>query len=343
MAATSADRTGVLSRRQALRTMFCASAALTLNLRPQPVRAGTFAANDRHLLMLGDFGSGNDHQKEVAAAMRKHVRDHHLQTSGLLLLGDNFYGKMPGGIDCPRWKTGFEDMYPAAEMPGPAWVVMGNHDYHDSELGDLSQLGYAAAHPGTRWTLPARWYRVDFPGPVDPLVTFLFLDSNFPAVSGGLNSKTAKLRHSLTAGQENEQNRWLEEQLAGPRARFTVVAGHHPLYSNGSHGDTKTLVKAWGPLFEEHGVHLYLCGHDHDLQHLELKQKRTSFVLSGGGGAKVRDLEGDHPAPFAKPVHGFSQLQINPDRLVVRHFNDKAVQLHAFEKRPDFSVQLLDR
>ena len=35
---------------------------------------------------------------------------------------------------------------------------------------------------------------------------------------------------------------------AKPRAPFTLVMGHHPLYSNGDHGDTTALVEEWEPL-----------------------------------------------------------------------------------------------
>mgnify|MGYP002146327950 CR=1 FL=1 len=32
-------------------------------------------------------------------------------------------------LKSPRWKTGFEDMYPASVFPGPCPAVLGNHDY----------------------------------------------------------------------------------------------------------------------------------------------------------------------------------------------------------------------
>ncbi|HBB75469.1 MAG TPA: hypothetical protein DC048_13595, partial [Planctomycetaceae bacterium] len=68
--------------------------------------------------------------------------------------------------------------------------------------------------------------------------------------------------------------------LAGPRGRFTMVVGHHPVYSNGKHGDTEYLIRDWAPLLERHKVHVYLAGHDHDLQHLEMAERFTSFVIS---------------------------------------------------------------
>lgn len=328
-----------ISRRGALKTLFCASAALALNLRPHRLSAANFAADDVHLLAIGDFGSGGKEQAAVARAMQKYALDHQVNTQGLLLLGDNFYSKMEGGVQSPRWDAGFESMYPAAAFPGPCWTVLGNHDYHDNAGGEKTQLAYGRRPEGTRWTMPSKWYRFEFPQE-SPVVTFLCLDSNLPSVSGGVNAKTGQPRASLTAEEEAEQLAFLKAELAKPRSTFTVVLAHHPLYSNGAHGDTRSLVKAWDSLLEKHGVHLYLCGHDHDLQHLELAGRRTSFVVSGGGGARIRPLKSDRRIPYGHNVYGFSHLQVGRERIVLRHIDANGTQVHAFTKLADGTVML---
>lgn len=333
-----------LSRRQAIRTLFCASAALALNVRPRLVSAADLGdvRSDKHLLLLGDFGATGttSKQAEVAGAMKSYLSRNKVQTSGLLLLGDNFYGKVDGGVNSSRWKSGYEDMYPASSFPGPSCVVLGNHDYHDNALGDQMQLEYPRLNSQSRWTLPSKWYRRDFPEQ-DPLVTFLFLDSNLPTVSGLFSMKVGRLLHSLTKEEEAAQLAWLKSEFAKPRAPFTVVVGHHPLYSNGAHGDTKALIGSWGHLFQKYAVHAYVCGHDHDLQHLELEGLKTSFVISGGGGAKIRNLKGKRPAKFAKSVHGFTHLQISRERLLFRHIDPQGQQLHAFAKKLNGAVEVL--
>lgn len=132
-----------------------------------------------------------------------------------------------------------------------------------------------------------------------------------------------------------EQQKWLEKELGSQRAALTLVVGHHPLYSNGSHGDTKPLIEAWGGLLEKHGVQAYLCGHDHDLQHLEIDGLKTSFVLSGGGGAKVRAMKSDRKVPYANPVYGFTHLEIREGLMRFRHLGVDGKQLHAFTKAVD--------
>lgn len=326
------------SRRRVLRTVFCSSAMLGLHVkRDAALAVETPASGDQHWLMIGDFGSMEPSQSAVAGGMKAYVQGLGIKPRGLLLLGDNFYKKTDKwSAKSERWKTGFEDMYPNEVFDCPCPAVLGNHDYHDNIGGEQVQLSYAK-QGGTRWHMPAKWYRMD-----TPLITFLCLDTNLRSVSGG-KLKDGTPKNSLTEAEEKEQLAWFKTELAKPRtAPWLVVVGHHPVYSNGSHGDSKELVDSYAPLMQEHGVHLYLCGHDHDLQHLELEGQKTSFILSGGGGARVRELKNkDRKMPYGNAIYGFTHLQANEKRLVIRHFDANRNPVHAFEKRADFSFAVV--
>jgi tartrate-resistant acid phosphatase type 5 len=270
-------------------------------------------------------------QDLVAAAMQRYVQTRSLKTEGIFMLGDNFYGAMKGGVNSPRWQVGFEDMYPASAFPGPCWAMLGNHDYDEENSMKLaSELCYASAHPNTRWTMPAKWYRVDWPTAKDPIVTCFILDSNY-------NNSLAY----LTPKEISKQNAWLKSELEKPRAAWTIAFGHHPLFSNGPHGDSPALIKDWGPLFQKHGVAAYFCGHDHDLQHLEFDGISTSFVVSGGGGAGLTKLSKPERKLYSASVHGFTHLQINREKLIVRHIDPTLAQLHAFRRDLAGRVEIL--
>jgi hypothetical protein len=177
-------------------------------------------------------------------------------------------------------------------------------------------------------------------GGADKLVTFLFIDTNLKSVSGGAaeKDKAKKPRASLTVEEEAAQWEWLKAELAKPRGAFTIVVGHHPVYSNGSHGDTKPLVEKLQPLMNEHGVHAFLCGHDHDLQHLEVESCKTSFWLSGGGGARIRELKNkDRKEPYGQHIYGFSRITVHADKLVLQHVDANGKLLHRLEKGKDHS------
>jgi tartrate-resistant acid phosphatase type 5 len=340
-----------LSRRRALKTLFCSSAAMALNLQPRRALAEA-SRGGLDFLAIGDFGSGAKDQKNVAKAMQDYAAKSGLKPNALFFIGDNFYGpahpqpKVKGktvkGEAAPftpeskRWKTDIEDMYPASAFPCPQYAVLGNHDYHDNQGGEKAQLAYAK-QSGIRWQMPNKWYRQDLGG----LITLLFVDTNLPDVSGKDIATKKYTRASLTKEEEKAQLDWLKAELSKPRAPFTLVVGHHPLYSNGDHGDTAPLIAQWDSLFQEQKVHAYLCGHDHDLQHLELEGKFTSHILSGGGGAKTRKLE--HPErtmPYGKDVHGFTHITVQTDALTFAHHGVDGALLHQFTKRVDGKVEI---
>jgi 3',5'-cyclic AMP phosphodiesterase CpdA len=228
-------------------------------------------------------------------------------------------------------------MNPASAFNCPAYAVLGNHDYQnwpDSKVE--AELAYAK-NGQTRFAMPARWYTFEFPAK-NPLITFIALDSNIPHADG---STTHGRDFTLTAQQHAEQVAWLEGELKRPRTTpYLVVIAHHPVYSDGPHGDHAILIRDWDPLFRKHGVQLYLAGHDHDLQHLEFEGHPTSFFLSGGGGADLYNLKIQESArgPFAQKIYGFSQLSVTPEKMTLRHLDSDGKLLHAFSKTPSGKI-----
>src|ERR1700689_1746863 len=178
-----------LSRRRFLRQSFAFSALASLGsfsglaASPPPDPAAA------ELLVLGDWGyEDKTAQAQVAAGLRAYAKQHSVRTQALLMLGDNWYGELPGGAASTRWKTHFEDLYPAQDFACPAYAVLGNHDYQyypESKVDAELQYARSGRNGGaaTRWTMPSRWYRFEFPAK-NPLITFLALDSNVPRADG---------------------------------------------------------------------------------------------------------------------------------------------------------------
>ena len=297
-------------------------------------------AGSSHALILGDWGWNGDlaPQTAVARAMTDYVAKQKIRPEALLLLGDSFYGALPGGATDPRWKTQFEEMYPRKAFDCPAYSVMGNHEYQVLPVNKVAAGLEYAKTPGTRWTQPALWYSYRFPVH-KPLMTVIALDSNMH------NAKRDDgVNFTLTAAQQAEQLAWLKAELAKPRTTpFLTVIGHHPVYSNGPHGDHPVLIADWDPLLREHGVQLYLAGHDHDLQHLEFAGHPTSFVCSGAGGAQSYPLKitEAYRGPYAQQVYGFTHLELTAKTMTIRHLDQNGAVVHGFSKGVDGRMQML--
>ena len=330
-----------LTRRRFLRQTLAWSALATAANSSRAFAPAHPSADAAHALIIGDwgyldgsksktFGDGPNFaaQTQVARGMQHFTRANKLPVDALFLLGDNWYGDLPGGAASERFRTQFEQTYPADVFPGPAYTMLGNHDYQflpatvnkvEAEL-EYARSGKGVDGRATRWTLPARWYTFDFPLK-KPVMRCIVLDSNMPAKDG-------QARHGadfyLTPEQQAEQLQWFETQLQRPRdLPFLTVMGHHPIYSNGPHGDHPILQKDWAPLLRQYKVDLYLAGHDHDLQVLHFEGEPTTHFLSGGGGADLYVLQKDglDRGPYAQEVHGFSHLSVTAQDLEVRHLD----------------------
>jgi tartrate-resistant acid phosphatase type 5 len=348
------------SRRRFLRESIAWSAFTTMpNLRS--IAAKPPDPRAAHALVIGDWGwseklgaeaarngAGFEAQKMVARGMDRYARSSGIHPDGLFMLGDSWYGDLDGGARSPRWQEQFERMYPVETFPCPAYSMLGNHDYQmlPPAVNKLeAELEYARSGRGldgraTRWTLPSRWYTFDFPQE-NPLIHVIVLDSNMPRPDGVWQHGQD---FTLKPEEQAEQLVWFERELGKPRTTpFLAVLAHHPVYSNGPHGDHPVLVRDWDPLFLKYKVDLYMAGHDHDLQHLEFEGHPTTHFLSGGGGADlyVLKVDGLDRGPYAQEVHGFSHLSVTPSALELRHLDADGRFLYGISKTPTGKVLVL--
>jgi len=319
---SSTTPTGI-TRRQAIRQTLVFSSSLLLSGWISRLRAQTAFADDGiHLLAFGDFGSqGDAGQQAVATRMAAFARSLNAPLSCVLALGDNFYRELKP----ERFKIHFEDLYSPQDLSCPFYAIAGNHDYgtasYDYHPGKLAmQLDYARDHPESRWKMPAKWYTVELPdGDGDPLVKMIFLDSNFwPG--------------ALTPQEKLAQERFFLDELSKPsRAPWKWVVSHYPMFTEHRSGDNSFLLKRWQPYLRDHNVSLYISGHHHNLQHIEVEGYPTSFVVSGAGGARLYDLAETHRT-FAAKAWGFNHLHITRDAFTVQFINAEGRCLHAFRR-----------
>lgn len=336
----------LLNRRRFLQQTVSFSALALWASRTALAKTVESAPGAAELLMVGDWGYAKPAAQEIVAkGMIAYTQQQKLNPQALLMLGDNWYDALKGGADSPRWKTNFEDMYPESVFDCPAYAILGNHDYQIMPVSKVdAELEYAS-RGNSRWTMPAKWYTFQFPKD-NPLINFIALDSNMPHPASAKTGKEDKpsVNFTLTEEERVAQLAWLEAELKKPRATpFTIVIGHHPVFSDGPHGDHPILIRDWDPLFRKYGVHAYFGGHDHDLQHLEFEDHPTTFFLSGGGGADLYDLKLDpsQRGPYGQKVYGFSRLSVTPAKLTLQHFDGEGQVLHAIEKTPEGKLTIL--
>lgn len=272
-------------------------------------------------LVIGDWGrNGDDHQLEVADQLLQQVKKH--KPDFIISTGDNFY---PNGVKStmdPLWKYSFEDIYKSYHLQIDWHVVLGNHDY----LGDPdAQVAYSSV--SRRWHMPERHFSktVSIKGSKDKIL-FVYIDTNslipefyFNPIYGPNVAKT----------DSTAQKQWMEELLTtkDETVKWKIVVGHHPMYTGGRTDgyDTKAIRRSLETLFQESGVDLYISGHDHSLQYLELDGLKQ--IVSGSAS----EVTPSAVLPFTKftaSEAGFMLFSIVSNKMQFDIINKNGVTLY---------------
>lgn len=253
-----------------------------------------------------------------------------------VFLGDNVYDHGVEDETRGRFLDGFAKAY-SDDFRVPLYFVLGNHDYSPitatterarRELARLSAL--SAAHDDR---VRGRAHFFDFDAGVAHVSAW---DTNYlvrtcePTVGGpptcaegGAETLARATRHD---------------------APFSIWLGHHPLRSNGEHGDAGEYEECFGAdlpggravcpslwpgegyaaLAREHlvgKVDLAMSGHDHTLQaFVGDGLGRTAVVVSGAGSKSnaLSRVERQHPRAFAVGGHlGFALVEATSAHLRV--------------------------
>lgn len=278
---------------------------------PPPAEAPDLrpGAETLRLVAVGDVGVGNASQRLVARAMQEVCASRGCDLG--LLLGDNLY---PRGLESPTDRTLdriIDEVY--AELDLPLYAVLGNHDYahgRDSQRAEW-QVQWATER-SERMVLPARYYRFEA-GPAQ----LLALDTTWVFWRGA-----------------EGQREWLRQALQSSDAQWQVVFGHHPLRSNGQHGNAGEYEglpmvpyasgRAVESLLREEvcgQADLYLSGHEHNRQWIA--HCGTELIVSGAGAKATELVDRGNTPRFAVAEEGFVWIELAPSGLTGAFYDER--------------------
>jgi 3',5'-cyclic AMP phosphodiesterase CpdA len=120
-----------------------------------------------------------------------------------------------------------------------------------------------------------------------------------------------------TTGGYREQIEWLKKDLSANRQRFTIVVGHHPMYTNSIRGPHLALRGRFWPLLSFYRVNLVVMAHEH---HYERFARRSGIIhiVSGGGGGRITRIFSKASTVARKTVHHYLAFEVSKDKLTVR-------------------------
>jgi hypothetical protein len=253
-----------------------------------PVFAVMPADKPVRIVAIGDFGSGSQGQRDIAAAMVKMAKEEPFNFG--ITVGDNFYETGMDSPDDRRWRDWWENLY------GPLGITfyptMGNHEWY-ADNGAVAEIEYRSA----TWHFPAPYYTYTA-GPVQ-----------FFAVDTTEISEAEVL--------------WLDKAIADSKAHWKVVYGHHPIFAPEKKKSGEYLqymqARLW-PLLKGR-VDAYLCGHQHAMAQMEARDG-VHFFMCGGGGAPLGKVAKQSPGVvFAESSFGFLTLDADASTMAIAIFD----------------------
>lgn len=250
--------------------------------------------------VFGDWGwNGSREQKEIAAQMALLAKK--IDLDFIITTGDNFYENGVNSINDPLWKTNFESIYSDSFLRVPWYPTLGNHDY----IGDPdAQVDYSER--SDFWEMPARYYTYIKSIDENLFARFIAIDTEGFITQYNALEDTSEI-------DEIEQYKWLKNILQTTDDTFTIIYGHHGIYSSGeTHGGSLVLQNTLKPLMLKHGVDIYFCGHDHHFEHARVKGEEIDYFVVGTGGA-LRPAQKNKQALFVMSRPGFLYVNLSAD------------------------------
>jgi tartrate-resistant acid phosphatase type 5 len=255
------------------------------------------------VLVFGDWGKGTTSQRLVGEAMTKACKN--LSCDFAVTTGDNIYEFGVSSVSDSLWRSRFENMYPDLRLL--VFPTLGNHDHYGNPQ---AQIDYSKIQ--RRWKLPDYYYEL----------------AQLPSWLQIVGLDTEKW--------DQDQYQFAENKFCNNSAKsWKFAIGHHPVFSAGNHGDSWMIMDDLLSLFNKCQVDLYLAGHDHHQEHLEMAN--IDFVVQGAAAetrSVNRNISRSDPvkSKFASTKIGFSILEVTQRFYKVSYFDVQSKLLYSFTR-----------
>ena len=270
-----------------------------------------YTPRDIRILSVGDWGSaalGGYHLRNAentAAAMKIYASEY--KPKLVLNTGDNFYYCGIHNTSDSQISADYVELFGNIGLP---WYnTLGNHDYG---FNPDAQLALNETIP--TWIMDARYYHkrvvLDGVGNESVVLNIIVLDTN-PCIADYRGDDRAKwdpcsIQYPTCAPMEGEcmfheniiqqdckaQLDWFNATLSSINSgnsnntEWVFVLGHHKA--------DEIDVEDFQDILNSSGVHLYLNGHNHNLEHYSIDGQEKymttgagGMVIIGGGGVKL--------------------------------------------------------
>jgi len=294
------------------------------------------STDDLHFLVMGDWG-GQGHSPYTTSEEENTAKGMNTVAANLgakfsLALGDNFYSNGVTSVSDSRFEKTFEQCFDGAHLQDSAGfkfhVVAGNHDHHGNVQ---AQIDYSSK--SGRWNFPSQYYSLTETAPDGATVQIVMIDtvelsgnSQLDALDDSKFLKGSELPGPANLTAAASQLDWIKQTLSSSTADFLIVGGHYPVYSIAEHGPTKQLSTSNFPHMRDNKVSTYLCGHDHNEQHIDVGDGVQYHVVGsahkGDSSTAHKNTISSSQLKFHSPSKGgFATVTVNKAGMTIKHLD----------------------
>lgn len=294
--------------------------------------------------LIGDAGDESNESKSKTLQTLSNTIATASKNNTLLFLGDNIYPNgMPKKEGATR-KIAEEHLdvqiNSVKNYLGKTIFIPGNHDwYSDGNIGLNRQQKYIEEKLGKNSFLPKKGNPIETLNINDDIV-LIIVDSEwfitdwnkYPTINEDSEIRT--------------KNQFLEEfrnEIKKARGKTTLVAIHHPMFSNGVHGGKYSLESNFKPLpiigflknilrkttgisnadmqnyhynqlkknlvaaARQNDKVIFVSGHEHNLQFIK---EQNSIQIVSGSGSKISPTRTTAKGCYSNSINGFAVLEV---------------------------------
>jgi hypothetical protein len=258
---------------------------------------GVTATDTVQFLSVGDWGSaslGGYHLRNAegtAAAMKAYISNQAPSVEFVLNTGDNFYYCGIQNTSDPQISEDYTGLF--GGMGVPWYHSLGNHDYGFSPE---AQLLLNETIP--EWNMDDRYYHRRIILPTGIITNIIVLDTN-PCVKDYRGTdrrrwdpcgtqypdcspiaEPCRFHENIISQDCDAQLSWAKGVFANiPDGEWVFVVGHHK-------AEEINVADFQTTIFDNPRVHLYLNGHNHNLEHYSVNGQ-AKYMTTGAGGMVI--------------------------------------------------------
>ena len=278
-----------------------------------------------NFFLANDLGrNGYYDQKPIAELMG--IMAEEIGPECVIAAGDVHHFDGVQSVNDPLWMTNYELIYSHPELMIDWFPVLGNHEYRGN-----TQAVMDYSNVSRRWNMSNRYYTKVYEE--DGTSVRLVMVDTTPFMN---KYREDKDKYPDACKQDNaKQLAWVDSVLTSAKEDWVIVIGHHPIYAETTKAESERIdmQHTLGKLLHKHKkVAMYLCGHIHNFQHLQVKGSSIDYVVNSSASLsrKVNPMEG---TVFCSPEPGFSVIAADKKELCLHMIDKNGNILHSVKKQ----------